>query len=164
MPKEFVVTSSATPGIGAFKAHYPNVEAALRFANVLLDEGAPPWVDIVDGEGNTIMRDDHARLRQRLVTQNIKGRDQLSTRLHNLETGTYYVGTNKAGDDDENIMQQLMCQLRIWISEIDHILTEPRTPRQNFAQTNGVMDNWKARKGVTAPRPRVASFSAKHPF
>ena len=163
MPKEYVVTSSATPGIGAFKAHYPDVEAALRFANLLLDEGAPPLVDIVDGEGNTVMRDDHVRRRQRLVTQNVKGRDQLNARLRNLERSTYYVGINKAGDD-EDIMQQLMCQLRIWISEIDHLLTEPRPLRQNFAQTNVVMDDWKARIGATAPRLQVASFSAKHPF
>jgi hypothetical protein len=116
MPTEFVVTSPAGSGVGAFKAHYATVAAALRVANMLLDEGTS-LVWIVDGEGNTILREDQIRLRNRLIAQNIEALDCLRAQLHNFETGVYHFGANKAGGEDNDINLKWIHQLRVWIAE-----------------------------------------------
>ena len=123
MSTEFVVTSPAASGLGAFKAHYTTVEAALRVANKLLDEGTP-MVWIVDANGNTVLREDQVKLRNRLISQNIKARDHLRSHLHNFETGVYHLGSNKAGGQDNDVTLQWIDQLRLWIAERDSLLAD----------------------------------------
>jgi len=123
MPTELVVTSPAAPGIGALRAHYATVDAALRVANRLLDEGTS-MVWIVDDKGNTILQEDQVKLRNKLISQNIKARDQLRSQLHKFETGVYYLGANKAGGPDNDVTLQWIDQLRLWIAERDTLLLD----------------------------------------
>jgi len=66
MATNFVVTSPASSGVGVFKAHYATVETAFRVANTLLGYESSR-VCIVDGEGNTILREDNIRPRNRMI-------------------------------------------------------------------------------------------------
>ena len=80
MPTEYVVTSPASSGLAAFKAHYATVEAALRVANMVIDEGASP-VWIVDEQGNTILREDQIRRLGGLIAKNYQEQDFLLGQL-----------------------------------------------------------------------------------
>jgi hypothetical protein len=123
MPTEFVVTSPAASGVGALKAHYPTVEAALQVANMLLDEGTSR-VRILDGEGNTVLREDQIKLRNRLICQNIETLDYLRAQLSNFESGVYDFGANKSGAQDNDINMKWIYQLRLWIAERDTLLAD----------------------------------------
>ncbi len=121
MSEEFIVTSSAAPGIGALKAHYPTAEAAIRFAYVLLEEGSP-LVRIVDSDGNAIMGDDDMWVRKAIIARNLCDIDRISGELHNLALHVNYVEINKS--EDNAMLEQYLNKLEKCVNQIVNLLIE----------------------------------------
>jgi len=120
MATEFVVTSPASSGLGAFKAHYATVQAALRAASMVIDEGAP-LVWIVDGEGKTILRDDQIKLLNRRIAQNSEAREYLFLQLNKFQADAEHNdGNESAGHHNDANLQ--------WIRQIEVLFAE----RENF--------------------------------